>query len=538
MKSAPRERLFPRRLSWGVGKMVSPAVPLFHMEGVSKRYGGVRALEKADLTVEGGKIHAILGENGAGKSTLIKIMSGVVAPDEGRMMLEGREVSFAGPAAANRAGIVCIFQELSLVPDLSVADNICISNPPKRFGLIDRRAQRRIVEEALARAGAEDVHPLAPIKDLPLSRRQMVEIAKALARNPRVLILDEATSALTAADVAKVFVVLKRLRAEGLALLYISHRMHEIAELADQCTVFRNGRNVATYPAGTKSDDEVVELMIGREYSHVFPPKPALAMSDKPPVLEVRDLSWTDRLSRISFGIRAGEVIGLGGLDGQGQRELLLALFGVLRGVSGEILIDGERASVSSPSVAKSKKISMALIPEDRKTEGLMLPMSVSVNLSFAALDLISNGGIVDRDKERRLIDEMISLLAIRTAGTEISVGSLSGGNQQKVVIAKWLMVKPRIILLNDPTRGIDVGTKAEIYQLLRKLAASGAAIIFYSTDYDELIGCCDRVLVLYDGAVKRELVGDEITERALISSALNISAPNGRVDATSAISA
>ena len=510
---------------------------LFRMEGASKRYGGVKALEKADLTVEAGKIHAILGENGAGKSTLIKIMSGVVEPDEGRMLLDGREVKFASPAAANQAGIVCIFQELSLVPDLSVADNISISNPPKRFGLIDRRAQRRIAEEALARAGAEDIHPMAPVKDLPLSRRQMVEIAKALARNPRVLILDEATSALTAADVAKVFVVLKRLRAEGLALLYISHRMHEIAELADQCTVFRNGRNVATYRAGEKSDNEVVELMIGREYSHVFPPKPPLAPSDRPPMLEVRHLTWSDRLRDISFGVRAGEVVGLGGLDGQGQRELLLALFGVLRGVSGEILVDGAPASVSSPSAAKASKIGMALIPEDRKTEGLMLPMSVSVNLSFAALDRISNRGVIDSGKERELIDRMIELLAIRTDGTSVPVGSLSGGNQQKVVIAKWLMVTPRIILLNDPTRGIDVGTKAEIYQLLRKLAASGAAILFYSTDYDELIGCCDRVLVLYDGAVKRELIGEEITERALISSALNITTSEG-ADIASAISA
>ena len=518
--------------------MESVAVPLFRMEGISKRYGGVKALEKADLTVETGQIHAILGENGAGKSTLIKIMSGVVAPDEGRMLLDDRPITFAAPAAANQAGIVCIFQELSLVPDLSVADNISISNPPKKFGLIDRRAQRRIAEEALARAGAEDIHPLAPVKDLPLSRRQMVEIAKALARNPRVLILDEATSALTAADVAKVFVVLKRLRTEGLALLYISHRMHEIAELADQCTVFRNGRNVASYRAGTKSDDEVVELMIGREYSHVFPPKPPLAPSDAPPALEVRDLSWSGRLKDISLKVRAGEVVGLGGLDGQGQRELLLALFGVLRGVSGKILIDGTQASVSSPSAAKARKIGMALIPEDRKTEGLMLPMSVSVNLSFAALDRISSGGIVDRAKERALIDEMIELLAIRTAGTDIPVGSLSGGNQQKVVIAKWLMAQPRIILLNDPTRGIDVGTKAEIYQLLRKLAASGAAILFYSTDYDELIGCCDRVLVLYDGAVKRVLVGDEITERALIASALNIAGHSEGAAMSSAINA
>ena len=504
------------------------AVPLFRMEGVSKRYGGVRALEKADLTVTPGRIHAILGENGAGKSTLIKIMAGVVAADEGRMTMEGREVTFSSPAAANQAGIVCIFQELSLIPELSVADNIVISNPPTRFGMIDRAKQRRIAVEALARAGAEDIHPLALVKDLPLSRRQMVEIAKALARNPRILILDEATSALTAADVTRIFAVLKRLRSEGLALLYISHRMHEIAELADECTVFRNGRYVATYKAGTKTDNEVVELMIGREYSHIFPPKPAPVSRDKPPVLESRKLSWTDRLKDISLTVRAGEVVGLGGLDGQGQRELLLALFGVLRGCSGDLLIDGKSATISSPSAAKSQKIGMALIPEDRKTEGLMLPMTVRENLSFAALDRVSRGGVIDGAAEARLIDEMIKLLGIRTAGIDLPVGSLSGGNQQKVVIAKWLMNQPRIILLNDPTRGIDVGTKQELYQLLRKLADAGAAIIFYSTDYDELIGCCDRVLVLYDGAVKRELVGAEITERALVASALNIQGGEG----------
>jgi ribose transport system ATP-binding protein len=496
---------------------------LFRMEGISKRYGGVRALENADLPVTAGRIHAILGENGAGKSTLIKIMSGVVAPDEGRMMLDGREVRFASPAEANAAGIACIFQELSLIPDLSVADNIAISDPPRRFGLIDRSAQRRIAVEALARAGAADIHPRTLVKDLPLSRRQMVEIAKALARNPRILILDEATSALTAADVTKVFSVLKRLRSEGLALLYISHRMHEIAELADECTVFRNGRKVATYAAGTRTDTEVIEMMIGREYSNVFPPKPVRAASGETPMLELRKLGWTDRLRDISLTIGRGEVVGLGGLDGQGQRELLLALFGVLRGCSGEVLVDGKPASISSPAEARRSGVGMALIPEDRKTEGLMLPMTVRENLSFAVLDLISRAGIIDRDEENRLIDEMVKLLAIKTAGVDIPVGALSGGNQQKVVIAKWLMRQPRIILLNDPTRGIDVGTKQEIYLLLRRLADAGASILFYSTDYDELIGCCDRVLVLYDGRVVRTLEGDGITEHALIASALNI---------------
>src|SRR5882724_7889576 len=268
-------------------------VPLFRMEGVSKRYGGVRALEEAELNVHGGRVHAILGENGAGKSTLIKVMAGVVAPDKGRMTLEGREVSFPDPAGANQAGVVCIFQELSLIPDLSVADNIAISNPPKRFGLIDRSAQRRVAEEALARAGADNIHPLALVKDLPLSRRQMVEIAKALARKPRILILDEATSALTAADVTKIYGVLRRLRAEGLALVYISHRMHEIAELADECTVFCNGRSVATYAAGIKTDTEVIELMIGREFNAAFPERTAPAANDVAARLEVRNLSWT-----------------------------------------------------------------------------------------------------------------------------------------------------------------------------------------------------------------------------------------------------
>ncbi len=496
--------------------------PLLRMEDISKRYGGVRALEKADLAVDAGAIHAILGENGAGKSTLIKILSGVVSPDEGTITLDGRKVAFASPAAANQAGIVCVFQELSLIPELSVADNIVISDPPRRFGMIDRKAQRRIAEEALARAGAADIHPRALVKDLPLSRRQMVEIAKALARKPRILILDEATSALTAADVSKVFDVLKRLRSEGLALLYISHRMNEIEELADECTVFRNGHNVASYPAGSRSDDEVIEMMIGRHYRHAFPPKP-----DRPPagqpVLEARGLSWTNRLVDISLTLRPGEVVGLGGLDGQGQRELLLAFFGVLRGLGGDVLIDGRKVSIDSPADACAEGIGMALIPEDRKTEGLMLPMTVRENLSFAVLDRITCAGVVDRVQEQKLIDEMVRLLAIKSAGLDVPVGALSGGNQQKVVIAKWLMRRPRILLLNDPTRGIDIGTKQEIYQLLRKLADEGAAILFYSTDYDELIGCCDRVLVLYDGTVKRELAGAGITEHALIAGALNI---------------
>jgi ribose transport system ATP-binding protein len=496
--------------------------PFLALRGISKRYGGVRALEGVDLTAEAGTIHAVLGENGAGKSTLIKIISGVVQPDEGTMSLEGRTLVVADPRAANRAGIVCIFQELSLMPDLSVADNICIADPPRRLGLIDRRAQRRRAEELLARVGCADVNPLERVKNPPLSRRQMVEIAKALGQSPRLLILDEATSALTSADVEKVYAILKQLRSEGLAILYISHRMQEIEALADTCSVFRNGRHVETFKKGAHGEDEIVQLMIGREWAHVYPPKPPRETRPAP-MLEVGGLRWGDRLRDISLTVGAGEIVGLGGLDGQGQRELLLALFGVLRGLEGRIRIDGRDVSIGSPAAAKGRRIRMALIPEDRKTEGLMLPMSIADNLGMAAMSSLSSGIFVNRERERQAIGGVIEKLRIKIGDPGDPVATLSGGNQQKVVIGKWLMTGPRVILLNDPTRGIDVGTKQELYQLLRDLAAEGAAILFYTTDYDELIGCCDRVLILYDGAIVRELEGEAITETNIVTSALNL---------------
>jgi len=499
--------------------------PILELIDVSKRYGGVRALERARFACAPGRIHALLGENGAGKSTLIKMMAGVVQPDEGRIVLEGRERRFVHPQEAVGAGIACIFQELSLMPDLSVADNICITNPPRRFGLVDRAAQRRIAEAALKRAGAEDIHPLAPVGSLSLSRRQMVEIAKALAREPKILILDEATSALTAADVQRVFTLLKRLRDEGLAIVYISHRMNEIAELADDCSVFRNGRHVATFAAGTHSDAQTVEMMIGRDIEHAFPPKPAAqeASAAAAPALDVRGLSWNGRLHDIDLDVRPGEIVGLGGLDGQGQREFFLALFGVLRGVQGEVRLDGKPVQVRSPRAAKRREIGIALVPEDRKTDGLMLPMSVRDNLGFAALERMSRAGVIDGDAEAKAVDAMIAKLSIKAPDPADAVGTLSGGNQQKVVIAKWLMNAPRVILLSDPTRGIDVGTKQEIYVLLRKLADDGAAVLLYSTDYAELIGCCDRVAVFFDGRIVRWLAGDALTEHALVSSALNL---------------
>ncbi|MEM1387308.1 MAG: sugar ABC transporter ATP-binding protein [Pseudomonadota bacterium] len=499
-----------------------PAQAHVQLTGVTKRYGGVTALDRVDFSCDLGSIHAVLGENGAGKSTLIKIMSGVVQPDEGVLRLDGKPTSFAHPAAANAEGIVCIFQELSLLPDLSVADNISIADPPRRFGLIDRKAQRRRAEALLARIGCEDVNPMARVRDLPLSRRQMVEIAKALAKDPSVLILDEATSALTAADVDTVFAILRRLRDDGISILTISHRMHEIEAIADTCSVFRNGQHVETFKQGARSESEIVQMMIGREITAHFPPKPPPPEAPETR-LELRDYSWEGRLKSINLTLGAGEILGLGGLDGQGQKELLLGLFGVLKGTSGQISVQGKPVEINSPLDAKKAGIDLALIPEDRKIEGLMLPMSIADNLTIASLKRLSRGLFVDSDALTAAVESSIERMQIKIGSSADPVSTLSGGNQQKVVIAKWLMTEPKVILLNDPTRGIDVGTKQEIYRLLRSLAEAGASIIFYSTDYEELIGCCDRVAVMYDGEIVRALEGDEINERNIIASALKM---------------
>src|SRR3954453_7490960 len=496
--------------------------PFWRMDGISKRYGGVTALDDVSLTVERGRIHAVLGENGAGKSTLIKIMSGVVQPDSGTMALEGKPVRFNGTADAVRAGVVCIFQELSLIPDFTVAENICAPEPPRRFGLIDRRAQRRRAEALLARVHCEDVHPDELTRNLPLSRRQLIEIARALGRSPKLLILDEATSALTVTDVERIYTILAQLRAEGLAIVYISHRMREITAFADECSVFRNGRHVESFSKGSKSGDEIVKLMIGRDYQDVYPDKTPHAVAD-PPILEVENLTWGSRLTGIDLKVRKGEIVGVGGLDGQGQRELLLALFGVLRGVDAKIKIDGVLRRIDSPREAKDRSVGMALIPEDRKTDGLVLPLTVRDNISLASLDRFTRTGVISTRAEMRAVDDAFRTLSIRTSGAHVPVGTLSGGNQQKVVIAKWLLTEARLVLLNDPTRGIDVGTKQEIYALLRELTDSGKGIVFYSTDYAELIGCCDRVVILYEGRIVRELAGDELTERNIVSVALNL---------------
>ncbi len=498
------------------------ALPILEMKHVSKRYGGIAALNEVDFVAYPGEIHAILGENGAGKSTLIKIAAGVTDPSEGELYVEGKRVDFRNPTEAMAAGVVCVFQELSLLPDLTVADNLSIVAPPMRAGLIDAGAQRERARRLLAEIGCDDIHPLELVRNLPLSRRQMVEIAKALAKRPKLLILDEATSALTAADVERVYTIIRRLRSEGVSILYVSHRMHEIAALADCATVFRNGRRIETFRIGERSMSAIVQMMIGREMTHHYPDKPP-ANPGAPVALSARNLSWGQQLRDISLDVRKGEIVGLGGLDGQGQRSLLFALFGVLKGVSGSVDVLGKPLRLSGPRSAMRAQLPIALIPEDRKTEGLMLPMNIRDNISLASLSKFQKGLRFDRNSEHTAVEKIIKGLNIKITELAAAVSTLSGGNQQKVVLAKWLMTHPGIILLNDPTRGIDVGTKQEVYRLLRDLADSGVAVLFYSTDYAELIGCCDRVLVMYDGRVTRELAGLELNERNIIETALNV---------------
>jgi ribose transport system ATP-binding protein len=496
---------------------------LLEAQGISKHFGGVVALDKAEFQCDAGQIHALLGENGAGKSTLVKILSGVLEPDSGVICLNGQPVSFRGPAQAARVGIVPVFQELSLVPDLTVAQNIFIGSPPRnRWGLIDVAAMNRRAAALLEQLDFRHIEPDIYARDLPLAERQLVEIAKAVAKDPQVLILDEGTSALSANEVQRAFAILRRLREQGRAVVFISHRMEEVQTICDSATIFRDGKHVATFAMGDKNHDEIVSLMIGRKLVDVFPPRPPRPAAERV-LLEVRDFGWEQRLNGISFTLRAGEVLGVSGLEGQGQGDLLLALFGAYAGTRGRVLVDGRPVQIHSPHSAMRAGIGLALVPEDRKAQGLILPLSVRENITLPTLGQSARAGFVSARAEQRRAMEMIDKLAIKAASGEVPASTLSGGNQQKVAIAKWLLSRARIYLLYDLTRGIDVGTKQEIYKLIRQMAGDGIGLLFFSTDLGEIVNLCDRAMVMYEGQVARTLEGAELTENNLASAALNL---------------
>jgi ribose transport system ATP-binding protein len=496
---------------------------LLEAQGISKHFSGVVALDQAEFRCDAGEIHALLGENGAGKSTLVKILSGVLPPDSGVVKVHGQPAAFQGPAQAAQAGIVPVFQELSLVPDLTVAQNIFLGREPRnRWGLIDAQAMNQAAAELLRSLDFHTIEPDIPARDLPLAERQLVEIAKAVAKDPQVLILDEGTSALGAHEVRQTFSILRRLREQGRAVVFISHRMEEVQTICDRATIFRDGKHVATFAMGQKSHDEIVSLMIGRTLVDVFPPRPPRPPTERV-LLEVRDLGWEDRLNSISFALRAGEILGVSGLEGQGQGDLLLALFGAYAGTHGQLLIDGQPARIGSPRAAMRAGIGLALVPEDRKTQGLILPMSVRENITLPTLGQAARAGFVSSGAEQQRASAMIDMLAIKTPGAEAPVRALSGGNQQKVSIAKWLLSQARIYLLYDPTRGIDVATKQELYRLMRRLADDGLGLLFFSTDLSEIVNLCDRAMVMYEGRVVRTIEGAELTENNLVSAALNL---------------
>ncbi|MBX6388149.1 MAG: sugar ABC transporter ATP-binding protein [Frankia sp.] len=491
---------------------------LLRVDGVSKRFGGVVALADARLSVAAGEVHAILGENGAGKSTLIQILGGALTPDSGELTLRGRPYRPRGPRGARRAGIACVYQELSLIPDLTVAENIWFGveeRTPVRT--VSRRRTSARTSRLLAELGLA-LDPDRRAGALPIGEQQLVEIVKAVASEPDVLILDEATSALAPAEVDWLLALARQLAESGKAVLYISHRLAEVRRVADRVTVLRAGQTVGTQPAAGLSDDDIVTMMLGRRLASLYPPRHPAAPDAPPPAdaLVVRGLAVGHQLRGVSFTLRAGEVLGVAGLAGHGQRELFLALAGVRR-ATGTVSVRGRPVSPRGPRQALSGAVGIALLPEDRRAQGLLLAKPVRHNLTLSALRRISRRGFVDGPAESALTADLIHRLQIKVSTPEQPVGTLSGGNQQKVLLARLLATEARILLLLDPTRGVDVGTKAEIFALMRDLCAQGFAILFYSTDLAELVGVADRCLVLSYGETAAQLSGAELTEDAIL---------------------
>jgi ribose transport system ATP-binding protein len=492
---------------------------LLEVNGLVKRYGGIVALGGVDFSARAGEVHALLGENGAGKSTLIQILAGAVRQDGGRIRLAGTDYAPANPDEARVRGIAAVFQELSLVPDLTVEQNIWFRREPlSPFGTVRGKALRAATLALLDRYGFPHLAPEQEVRRLTLAERQIVEIAKGLASDPKILILDEATSTLPAREAEWVLNLTRQLAAEGRLVVFISHRMDEVRHIADRLTIFRNGETVAAHDANTVSDDVIVSQMLGRKLARLYPERLPTATGRL--ALKVDNLTAGKRVRDVSFVLHEGEVLGVGGLQGHGQRELFQALFGAAR-ARGHMEVWGKPVAIASPRQALTGRDGLALVPEDRRGQGLLLTKSVRENLTIAAIRRFAERGLLNRQKEAALVREMVDFLRIRTATAEQPAGTLSGGNQQKVVFGKMLLTQARILLLYDPTRGVDVGTKGEIFQLMRDLAAKGYAILFYSSDLPELVHVADRVLVMRNGAIAATLAGEANTEEGILRAAV-----------------
>jgi ABC-type sugar transport system ATPase subunit len=495
--------------------------PLLRMAGIAKSFPGVRALDGVSFDVRAGEVHALVGENGAGKSTLMKILAGSYRADGGTIEIDGKPVTIDGPKDAERLGIGMIYQEFNLVPDLGVIDNIMLGIEPVRGLFLDAQAAAARATAALAELGITlPLHRAA--RRLSVAEQQLTEIAKALVRHARLIVMDEPTAALTDRETDALFALIRKLKAENVAFVYISHRLEELPRIADRITVIRDGRGIETRAMADMPPDDLIRLMVGRALEAHFPELPAVA-ADAPVRLAVRDLRAATNVNGVSFEVRAGEIVGLAGLVGAGRTEIVRAIAGADVASGGTVAIDGQSVTVRSPHAGIAAGI--AFITEDRKAQGLVLGMTVRENTTLAHLATYSRGPFVDRAAEVAVTDSEIAELRIRTPSSEQIVRNLSGGNQQKVVLAKWLTGDARVFLFDEPTRGVDVGAKAEIYALMLQLLARGAAIVMVSSELPEVLGMSHRILVVRGGRIAAEFARADATPDAVIAAAAGVAA-------------
>ena len=484
---------------------------------IDRSFGGVRALSRASFSVEAGEVHGLIGENGAGKSTLIKVMGGRLRPHAGVVRFNGGARHIPRGDVANALGAWTVCQELAVFPWMTVAENLLLGREPRGpFKLIRTKQMESCAEEILAELGIEHIDVRALIEDMPLADRQIVEIARVISKDPSILLLDEPTSSLAEHEVEWLFRRVSELRNRGTAIVFTSHRWREVKKIADRITVFRNGSEVGTY--ADLAEEDAVALMTGRRIEALFPQLPASRGVGA--VLDVRGIIGAG-VRGVSFSLQKGEILGVGGLAGHGHRELFLQLFGAEKSAGGTISLDGKRVKIRSPREAISRGLGIALVPEDRKTEGLLLEMSVGDNLTLSVLPRVTRAGILRRGFEAELAQRTLDRLRIRTPGLRSRVAGLSGGNQQKVLLGRWLLTDCRILLLYDVTRGVDVATKHEIYDLIIGLAKNGRSILLYSSDADELAHLSHRILVMREGRVAVELTGEGLTKEKIVAAAI-----------------
>lgn len=491
------------------------------MAGIAKSYPGVQALQDVSLTLEQGQVLALLGENGAGKSTLLKILSGAQLPDAGRISIDGRPVAIQSPQHAQELGIITIYQEFNLIPSLSIAENVLLGAEPLRFGFVDWGAMRARAREIIAEVGL-DLDPNRLVSDLSVAEQQMVEIARALSLDSRVIIMDEPTSALSETETAKLFEIVAGLKARGIGIIFVTHRLEEVMQIADAATVLRDGQMVGSAPIAELSVEKIIEMMVGREVERLFAHRERVEIGA--PVLEVRGLSSTGdpmdlhatELTDVSLTVHRGEILGLAGLVGAGRTELARAVFGADKYNSGEVLVDGAPIHPRSPKDAIEAGI--GLVPEDRKQQALFLQLAVRNNLSIAAIDRVTRWGFVDARAEDEMIGRYGGRMSIKMASPEQQVDNLSGGNQQKVVLARWMALEPKILIVDEPTRGIDVAAKAEVHQLLFELAQTGIGILVISSELPEIMTVSDRIITMREGRVTGEVPAEGASEEHLMT--------------------